>query len=153
MGRNPKITELLIDKAFDLAKAGFSHKQIQAALGISHTAFYKNVALVDTVKKAESGLREEVANALFKRAVNQDDTTALIFLAKRLNLYCSSINIEVKDSKSALDGLSKLINANIPLEQKNSLKSIIESYLKGVEIVELEDRILKLEEQYEQVKK
>lgn len=146
MGRRPKITKDLIKKAGELAEAGFSHKQIYESQQISKAAFYANKDLVDTVKKAEEELRNKVSKALLNTAVG-GDTTALIFLAKRLNLYSNPIDIDVKDSKTALEGLSKLINADLPIEQKNSLKGIIESYLKGFESVELEERIKKLEEQ------
>lgn len=146
MARKPKITKLLISKAAELARAGFSHKQIQEAVDISHTAFYGNVELLAAIKREESELRTKVSDALMSKAVDTSDTTALIFLAKRLNLFNSNVNIQIKDSKTALEGLSKLIDADIPLEQKNSTKGIIESYLKGVETVELEERIAKLEE-------
>lgn len=147
MARKSKITPALISKAKRLAKAGFSHKQIYETLGISYTTFYKNVELVETIKKAENELREKVSNALLERAVNNDDTTALIFLAKRLNLFSNNgLDITVNSTETALKGLSQLINANIPIEQKNSIKAIIEAYIKGVETVELDKRITKLEE-------
>ncbi len=122
MARKSKITPALISKAKRLAKAGFSHKQIYETLG-------------------------KVSNALLERAVNNDDTTALIFLAKRLNLFSNNgLDITVNSTETALKGLSQLINANIPIEQKNSIKAIIEAYIKGVETVELDKRITKLEE-------
>lgn len=144
MSRKSKITKQLIDEAYKLSKGGFSHKQIYNSLGISHTLFYANIELVETIKKAERELRIEVSNTLLENAVN-GDTTSMIFLAKRLNLFSSDINIELKDSRSALVALNEIINANIPLEQKNSLKSVVETFLKAYETTELEKRIESLE--------
>lgn len=146
MSRKTKITKELILEAEGLAEAGFSHKQIYQAIGLSHTAFYENVELLETIKKAENELREKVSNSLMEKAVNKDDTTALIFLAKRLNLFSGDINISLDNPRSALKSLETLSNADISLEHKNALKGIINDYLKAYELIELEQRIEKLED-------
>lgn len=140
-----KITKQLIKKAYDLAKAGFNNKTIYESLDISKSAFYNNKDLMDSIKKAKAELREEVSSSLLTNA-KTGDTTSLIFLAKRLNLFSEDVQINLTNPKSALKSLEEVANANISLEHKNSLKSIISDYIKAYEVSELEERISKLEE-------
>lgn len=140
-----KIDETIILKAHDFAKAGFNNKSIYENLNISKSAFYKNMDLMDSIKKGRASLREEVSKALLENATG-GDTTSLIFLAKRLNLFSEDISITLKTPKTALKSLEDVANANISLEHKNSLKGIISDYIKAYEVTELEQRILKLEE-------
>ncbi len=101
--------------------------------------------LMDSIKKARVELREDVSNSLLNNA-KTGDTTSLIFLAKRLNLFSEDISINLNNPKSALKSLEDVANANISIEHKNSLKSIISDYIKAYEVSELEERISKLEE-------
>jgi len=140
-----KLTNELILYAESLAKAGFNNKSIYENLNISKSAFYKNVDLMDSIKKGRAELREEVSKALLSNATG-GDTTSLIFLAKRLNLFSEDISITLKSAKTALKSLEDVANANISLEHKNSLKGIISDFIKAYEVTELEERILKLEE-------
>lgn len=139
-----KINKEVINKAYDLAKAGFNNKAIYENLSISKSAFYKNVDLIDSIKKARTELREDISNSLLNNA-RTGDTTSLIFLAKRLNLFSEDISINLRTPKSALKSLEEVANANISLEHKNSLKSIISDYIKAYEVVELEKRVEALE--------
>jgi len=140
-----KITKQLIEKAYDLAKAGFNNKTIYESLDISKSAFYNNKDLMDSIKKGKAELRESVSSSLLSNATG-GDTTSLIFLAKRLNLFSEDISINLKTPQTALKSLEEVANANISLEHKNSLKSIISDYIKAYEVSELEQRIIKLEE-------
>jgi len=142
-----KIDKLMIETSYTLASSGLNNLQIIEALKISKSAFYKNVDLMDSIKKARSKLREDVSNALLNKATNDKDTTSLIFLAKRLNLFSEEFSIKLTTPKSALKSLEDIANANISTEHKNSLKGIISDYLKAYELTELEERISKLEEQ------
>ncbi|MDB2405696.1 helix-turn-helix domain-containing protein [Arcobacteraceae bacterium] len=144
LARKSVITQEMIEQVYKLARSGISNNQIIEAIGISKSTFYANLELMDLVKKAKVELRDEVANALLTNA-NNGDTTSLIFLAKRLNLFSEDCNIKLTDSKSALKSLEQLANADISIEHKNSLKNIISDYLKGYETAVLEERILKLE--------
>jgi hypothetical protein len=93
------------------------------SLNISKSAFYSNMDLMDSIKKAHVELRENVSNSLLSNATS-GDTTSLIFLAKRLNLFSEDVSIKLTSPKSALKSLEEVANANISLEHKNSLKSI-----------------------------
>lgn len=145
MSRKKKIDDDMIKLAFDLCKSGLNDKNIIEALGISKSGFYANMELIDSIKRAKNELRQEVANALLTKATDERDTTALIFLSKRLNLFSEDFSINLKSPQTALKSLEDVANANISLEHKNSLKGIISDYLKGYEIVELEKRVEQLE--------
>lgn len=144
-----KIDKEVTKKAYELAKVGFNNKSIYENLSISKSAFYKNMDLMDSIKKARAELREDVSNSLLNNA-RTGDTTSLIFLAKRLNLFSEDISINLKNPKSALKSLEDVANANISLEHKNSLKSIIGDYIKAYEVVELEKRVELLEIQHKE---
>lgn len=134
----------MMDTAYNLAKNGFNNKAIYENLNISKSAFYKKVDLIDSIKKARTDLREKVSNALIDNAT-KGDTTSLIFLAKRLNLFSEDMSINLKSPSTALKSLENVANANISIEHKNSLKGIISDYIKAYEVVELEKRIEALE--------
>ena len=147
-----KVTSELIAKAGELAKAGFSDKQIMQAVGISYTAFYKYEDLTETVKTARQELRTEVADALLERAVG-GDTSALIFLSKRLGLHQSIANYKkgrLKTAKDAIKELERLyevsVSGDAPLELVNAIQKILNDFIKAVEVSDLEERIEALEE-------
>ena len=152
MARKKKITPELISKAGELAKAGFSNKQIYEALDISNTAFYGNEELVHTVKEQRQELRKEVADALLENAVG-GDTSSLIFLSKRLGLHQSIGNYKkgsLKTAKDAIIELEKLyhvtIDGDAPLELINAAGKILNDFVKTYEVSEIEERIKKLED-------
>ena len=150
MARKKKITEELIATAADFAKAGFSDQQIIEAVGIASSTFYVNSELTDIVKKQRQELRKEVADALLNSAVG-GDTSALIFLSKRLGLH-QSINYKkgkLKTAKDAAVELEKLYHASVsgdaPLELVNAVGKILNDFVKLYETTEIEERIIKLE--------
>ncbi len=152
MGRKKKITEAFILEAGELAKSGFSDKQIYEALRISHTAFYANIELVEAVKRSREELRKQVADSLLETAVG-GDTTALIFLSKRLGLH-QSINYRkgrLKSQKDAIIELEKLYHASIsgdaPLELINTVGKILNDFISAIDKTEVEERLAKLEEE------
>ena len=134
----------MIDTAHDLAKAGINNLQIIEALHISKSSFYANVDIMDSIKKGKSELRQNVSNSLLSNATG-GDTTSLIFLAKRLNLFSGDFHINLTSPQNALSSLEELANANISIEHKNSLKGIASDYIKAYEVTVLEERISILE--------
>jgi hypothetical protein len=61
-------------------------KRYTSKYHIIKSAFYSNVDLRDSIKKARVELGEKVSNSLLSITHNVD-TTSLIFLSKRLNLF------------------------------------------------------------------
>lgn len=138
-----KITKQVKEKIYQLARQGINNKTIYESIGISKTAFYGNKDLMNSIKKARMELMQDVSSMLLSQATT--DTTAMIFLAKRLNLFSGDVNINLSSPQKALKSLEDLASANISLEHKNALKSIISEYFKAYEITELEERLSKLE--------
>lgn len=134
----------LIPIAYKLSSAGVSNKQIIEALGISKSAFYADKDIVDTIKKGKSELRKKVSDALLSKATD-GDTTALIFLAKRLNLFSEQFQLELTSPQKALESYKTLTDADISIEHKNSLRAILSDYFKAYEVTEIEQRVAKLE--------
>ena len=141
MARKPKITTELIKQAVELATAGFSDKQIFTALDLSSSTFYANMELMETIKKARNDLRKKVSDALMDSAVS-GDTTAMIFLSKRLNLFQNSYTAGgLKSAKDALTELEKLyqagVDGEIPIELINTISKILNDFVKTLEVSEL----------------
>ena len=151
MGKKKVVTAERIKEAGELAYSGFSHKQIYEALGIASSTFYANKELVEAVKKKQEKLRKTVSDSLLETAVG-GDTTALIFLSKRLGLH-QSINYrkgKLKTQKDAIVELEKLyhatVNGDAPLELINAVGKILNDFVSVYERVDLEDRIKALED-------
>ena len=149
MARKPKITTEIIKQAGELATAGFSDKQIFNALDLSSSTFYANMELMETIKKARNDLRKKVSDALMDSAVN-GDTTAMIFLSKRLNLFQNSYTAgSLKTAKDALTELEKLYKAgvggDIPTELISTVSKILNDFVKTLEVSELEKRVEEIE--------
>ncbi len=150
MARKKKITPELIQQAGEFAHSGFSDKQIYEAPDISSSSFYANPELVEAVKTNKEELRRRVADALLETAVG-GDTTALIFLSKRLGLH-QSINYKkgkLKTPKDATIELEKLYHASVsgdaPLELINAVGKIINDFVRVYEVSDIEERIEELE--------
>lgn len=149
MARKLKITTELIKEAQELAAAGFSDKQVFTALDLSSSSFYANTELMETIKKARNDLRKKVSDALMATAVN-GDTTAMIFLSKRLNLFQNSYSAgSLKTAKDALTELEKLYDASIggeiPIELISTVSKILNDFVKTLEVSELEKRVEEIE--------
>ena len=97
MARKPKINDNVIKEAFELARAGFNDKQMQEAFGISKSLMYANLELMDTIKGARRELRQKISQSLLSNAVDLNNPTVQIFLAKKLRLFddtFDSINLK-----------------------------------------------------------
>lgn len=135
----------LLPIAYRLASSGLSNKQIIEALHISKSSFYADKDIMDTIKKGKAELREKVSDALLAKATD-GDTTALIFLSKRLNLFTEQLQLDLTSPENALNSYKTLTDADISLEHKNSLRAILSDYFKAFETVDMEERLTALEE-------
>jgi len=151
MPRKPKINDSVIQEAHELAKAGFNDKQIQEALNISKSLMYANLEFMDTIKEARKELRHEISKSLMNNAVNLDNPTVQIFLAKKLRLFDDTFDsINLKNSDDALKVISSIFKAvsdgSISDDKANQLKSLLDTFTKAYEVNELDKRITLLEE-------
>ena len=144
-----KVTPEAIQQAYELARSGFNHKQIYEALGICKQAFYNNIDLMDTVTKSQAELKKQIADALMAKAMDLSDTSALIFLSKRLNVFASNVEVSIKDGRTASEAMAKvtqlMASGELNTENGNALIKAIESYTKVYEVSELENRIREIE--------
>ena len=152
MARNTKINKNMIQKAYELAKNGFSNKQIYETLNISKALFYRNIDLIDTIKEARTILRENLSSSLINNAVDLNNSIVQIFLAKRLKLFDDTFDtISIKKSDDVLVVISDIFKAvaqnRISEDKSKQLLSILDSYIKAYEMHELEKRITTLESQ------
>ena len=81
-----KITPKLMTKAGKLAKNGFTVSQIAKSLLVSRSALYSNQDIMDTIKEAQSELRESIANDILLSS-KSGEVASQIFICKRLNLF------------------------------------------------------------------
>lgn len=139
-------------KTFDKALAeeyaykGFKNKHIADAMGVSESFMYANKEFLEAIKKGRTRLRKELTDSMLEKATDTQDTTMQIFLAKRLGLFEKDTpKVDLKSSDDSMKAFEKIFNADIPLEAKNALKGILESYNRGHEVMELEKRVIEIE--------
>jgi len=149
-----KLTKRMLNRAYELAFKGFSHKQVCESVGINRTSLYHEnyKDLYDIIKKGEQDLREEVTNTILMTL--SDDTSMRIFLSKRLNLFHSEYKLpKITTADQALREISNLNIAlsegTIPIELHSSLLKGINDYLKSYEVTQLEERLTKIEKAIE----
>jgi len=150
MPRKSKITKELIKQAYTLPTSGFNDKQIYESLNISKALFYRNIDIIDTIKEARTELRENISKSLINNAVDLNNATTQIFLAKRLKLFDDTFDsISIKKSDDVLKVIADIFKAvsdnKISEDKSKQLLSILDTYIKAYEMNELEKRITALE--------
>ena len=144
------ITQSMKEEAQRLSALGFNEKQISEAIGLNYRTFQdKKEHFIDYLKRGKNELRERIAGAMISK-IDENDTTALIFMCKRLGIFTNSIEATSPNNpKEVIKELSKtyeaLGNGIIQDSTALTIKGLLESVLKGLEVVELEERIQKLE--------
>ncbi len=149
-----KENDFNLEELEHLAQNGLSNIEIALSLNISEKSFYnymkKFTVFTVAIKKGRETFKNSIRSALLDKATKDKDTTALIFLTKRLSLFKNDevSNVKLKDSTDTLRAFELLYNSNLPLEKKNSLKAILDSFTKNYEVTELEKRLNELEQNY-----
>jgi hypothetical protein len=152
MKTNKKVNKEMIEKAQELSRAGFNNKQIYEVLNISKALFYRSIDLIDPIKDARKELRQNISQSLINNAVDLNNPTVQIFLAKRLKLFDDTFDsISIKKSDDVLKVVAdifKAVSTNTISEDKSKqLLAILDTYIKAYEMNELEKRITELEAQ------
>ncbi len=151
MIRKSKIDNGMIQQAYELASKGFNNKQIYETIKISKSSLYASMDLMDSIKKGNSELRTKLSDAILKNAVELDNPTTQIFLAKRLNLFENTMDkaITIKKSDDILKAVSSIFIAvsdgSLNDDRSKLLLSVIDSYSKAYELNNLEERLEILE--------
>jgi len=152
MKTNKKVNQEMIEKAQELSRAGFNNKQIYEVLNISKALFYRSKDLIDTIKEARKELRQNISQSLINNAVDLNNPTVQIFLAKRLKLFDDTFDsISIKKSDDVLKVVADIFKAvstnTISKDKSKQLLAILDTYIKAYEMNELEKRITELEAQ------
>jgi len=152
MKTNKKVNKEMIEKAQELSRAGFNNKQIYEVLNISKALFYRSKDLIDPIKDARKELRQNISQSLINNAVDLNNPTVQIFLAKRLKLFDDTFDsISIRKSDDVLKVVAdifKAVSTNTISEDKSKqLLAILDTYIKAYEMNELEKRITELEAQ------
>ncbi len=147
-----EITDAMKAEAERLAALGLNEKQISDSLGMAYSSFQKHKAhFREPLKKGLAQLRERITASLLEK-IDDGDTTALIFTAKRLNLFSDSLDSATapQTAREAVKELSRIYQAvasgEVAEHQGEKLAAMVEKIIKAVEVGELEERITALEE-------
>lgn len=152
MARKPiEITKEMIDEVERLAGLGLNELQISESIGMGYSTFQRNKEhFGEAIKKGKAALRAMVSEALISK-MGGGDITALIFIAKRLNLFQSSIMSQPpKTINQAMKELGKvyssLASGEIGDSQADRLSAILDKLIKGIELHDLDERLRIIEE-------
>ena len=144
------VTDEIIQEVQELAKQGFNNVMISQSLNIGRQTLSTNKELKDSIQRGRLDLAKQVTQSVLDNLETNPTTQQM--LVKRLCLF--NPLIEIKKPTNADDALSNLAvatksyaNGEINESQLRTIEAVSNSYSKGYEVVELEDRIIALEEQ------
>jgi ASC-1-like (ASCH) protein len=133
-----------------LSALGLNEAQISESIGMGYRTFQtKKHHFSEALKKGKAELRARVSEALLSK-IDEGDTTALIFTAKRLNLFTPSIEAKTPATiHEALKELTSVYSAvargELSEATGDKLAGYLERFMRAIELSEFEDRLLKLE--------
>ena len=141
------ITDEILEECRRLSSLGFSNVMISKALNIAVSTLSKNRKIVKSIQEGKKELAERVTQNILD---NLNETQHTIFIAKRLNLFNPQINIKKPtNAKEALNNLSTAIkqyaDGEINESQLRTIEAVSNSYIKGYEFAEFEERLQELE--------
>jgi len=143
------VTKEIILQVEELAKQGFNNILISQSLNIAVSTLSKNIKLRQAVHRGKLELAKKVTASVLETL--EANPTNQQLLIKRLCLFSPIVEIKKPtNAKEALDNLATatkqyadgLINDN----QLRTIEAVSNSYTKGYEVTELEERITALEE-------
>ncbi len=146
-----EITETMKREVERQAALGFSERQITEAIGISISTWQRNKEHFEySLKKGRSALRERITSALLSK-IDENDSTSLIFVCKRLGLFTNSFDATTPNNpKEAMAEMLRiyisLADGTITDSQADKLMGTLQSFIKAYEISELERRVKAIEE-------
>jgi len=142
------ITKKLIKDVEVLAENGFNNIQISQSFNIATTTLSTNKELKKAIQKGKEKLAKKVTSSIL--ATLEKNPTNQQMLVKRLCLFSPIVNI--KKPKNADDALQNLAtatkqfsNGEINESQLRTIEAVSNSFIKGYEQTELEERITALE--------
>ena len=145
------ITEEIIQEVEELASKGFNNILISQSLGIAVTTLSTNKELKEAIHKGKLELSKKVTASILETL--EANPTNQQLLVKRLCLFTPLVNIKKPTTaKEALDNLAtatkQYADGAINESQLRTIEAVSNSYSKGYEATELEERITALEKAY-----
>ena len=145
------ITEEIIQEVEELASKGFNNILISQSLGIAVTTLSTNTKLKEAIHRGKLELSKKVTSTILETL--EANPTNQQLLVKRLCLFTPLVNI--KKPTTAKEALNNLATATkqyadgaINESQLRTIEAVSNSYSKGYEATELEERITALEKAY-----
>jgi len=150
------ITNEIIKETEKLSEQGFSNIMIGQSLGIATQTLSTNKELKEAIQRGKLKLSKKVTTTILDTL--ESNPTNQQLLVKRLCLFTPTVNLKKPTTaKEALDNLSaatvQYAQGEINESQLRTIEAVSNSYVKAFEIIELEDRLTRLEEVIKNEKK
>jgi len=146
-----QVTQEIILQVQELAEQGFNNILISQSLGIAVTTLSTNKELKEAIHRGKLELSKKVTSTILETL--ESNPTNQQLLVKRLCLFTPLVNIKKPTTaKEALENLAtatrQYADGLINESQLRTIEAVSNSYSKGYEATELEERITKLEKVY-----
>ena len=146
----PKRINVDLEALEALAARGYNITMCCNAIGISQSKAYKDVQIIQAIKRGHDKARQKVIDDLMARSESDQSATSSIFLAKQLKVFSTPYPTSTpKTPKEATERISKLykdVSGSVIDEEKaNALVGYLQAYIKSYEVSELEERLTALE--------
>ena len=143
------ITDAIIKQVEELSEQGFNNILISQSLNIAATTLSTNIKLKEAIQRGRLSLSQKVTNSILETL--EANPTNQQLLVKRLCLFTPVVDIKKpNNAKEALDNLAtatkQYADGAISESQLRTIEAVSNSYGKGYEVTELEERITALEE-------
>jgi len=147
----PKKINVDLEALEALAARGYNITMCCDAIGISQSKAYKDIQIIQAIKRGHAKARQKVIDDLMARSESDQSATSSIFLAKQLKVFDD--HFPTSSPKSPSDAIKKISSIFVSVarnelsgDKGTHLIGYLEKYLKAYEITDLEERISKLEE-------
>ncbi|WP_415408246.1 hypothetical protein ACLHDG_06750 [Sulfurovum sp. CS9] len=146
-----KKIEVDLEELEALAAKGYNITMCCDAIGISQSKAYKDIHIIQAIKRGHATAKEKVLSDLFARSEADTSSASTIFLAKSLGVFNPKYSTtKPKSIIEATERITKIYEdvaaGDLSEEKGKYLIGFLESYIKSKEVGELEERISALEE-------
>ncbi len=143
------VTDEIIQEVQELAEQGFNNILISQSLNIALSTLSQNKELKESIQRGKMILAKKVISSILGTLENTPSNQQM--LVKRLCLFTPIVDIQKpNNAQEALNNLSvatrQFADGEINESQLRTIEAVSNSFIKGYELTELEERVTKLEE-------
>ena len=143
------VTKQIIQEVQELAEQGFNNILISQSLNIATQTLSTNKELKEAIQRGKMILAKKITSSILDTLENTPTNQQM--LVKRLCLFTPMVDIKKPmNAKDELNNLSvatqQFSDGEINESQLRTIEAVSNSYTRGYESIELEERITKLEE-------